>query len=94
MADAYRNLAACRGPEVREKDLSRLRGLVARLDLPIEQRAAAGFAVGKVFDDADRFDEAFAAYEQANRHYRDARAMEPADRFFDRDIAAARSRRG
>ncbi len=80
MADAYRNLAACRRLEVREKDLSRLRGLAARLDLPIEQRAAAGFAIGKAFDDADRFDEAFAAYEQANRLYRDARAM-AGDRF-------------
>ena len=74
-ADAYRNLAACRQLDAREEDLIRLRELTARSGLPIEERAAAGFAIGKALDDADRFDEAFAAYEQANRAYRDARAL-------------------
>jgi tetratricopeptide (TPR) repeat protein len=75
LADAYRNLAACRQLDAREEDLIRLRELTARPGLPIEERVAAGFAIGKVLDDADRFDEAFAAYEQANRAYRNARAL-------------------
>src|SRR5262249_27118340 len=49
-------------------------------DLPVEERAAAGFAVGKALDDADRYDEAFAAYEAANRLYGAARAA-AGDRF-------------
>jgi tetratricopeptide (TPR) repeat protein len=54
-------------------DLDRLATLAARSDVPIEERVAAGFAIGKVLDDADRYDEAFAAYERANRLYHEAR---------------------
>jgi hypothetical protein len=45
-----------------------------RPGLPIEERAAAGFAIGKALDDAGRFDEAFSAYDRANHMYRDFRA--------------------
>jgi tetratricopeptide (TPR) repeat protein len=73
-ADAYRNLANCRQLAADEQEISRLSALAAKLDLPNEERAAAGFAMAKALDDADRFDEAFAAYEQANQMYRTSRA--------------------
>src|SRR5262249_25020738 len=42
--------------------------------LPLEQRSAAGFALGKLLDDAELLDQAFAAFARANALYRDARA--------------------
>ena len=33
---------------------------------PLQERIEAGFALGKLLDDADRFDEAFACFAQAN----------------------------
>jgi tetratricopeptide (TPR) repeat protein len=72
--EAYRNLASCQQLTADDQNLARLSGLADQQDLPIEERAAAGFAMGKVLDDADRFEEAFLAYERANRIYRDSRA--------------------
>jgi tetratricopeptide (TPR) repeat protein len=74
LADAYRNLAACRLLPADDPLMSRITALAARTDLPVEERAAAGFAVAKALDDADRYDEAFPAYEAVNRFYRAARA--------------------
>jgi len=72
--EAYRNLASCQQLAADDHNLARLSALAERQDLPIEERSAAGFAMGKVLDDADRFEEAFLAYERANRIYRDSRA--------------------
>ena len=72
--EAYRNLASCQQLTADDQNLARLLALVEQQDLPIEERAAAGFALGKMLDDADRFEEAFLAYERANRMYRDSRA--------------------
>ena len=72
--EAYRNLASCQQLTADDQNLARLSALVEQQDLPIEERAAAGFALGKMLDDADRFEEAFLAYERANRMYRDSRA--------------------
>jgi tetratricopeptide (TPR) repeat protein len=85
LADAYRNLAACQLLPADASQLARISALAARTDLPIEERAAAGFAVGKALDDADRYDEAFVAYDAANRFYRAARAAE-GDRFDHMDL--------
>jgi tetratricopeptide (TPR) repeat protein len=74
LADAYRNLAACRLLPADDQEMARAAGLANRTDLPIEERATAGFAVAKALDDADRYDEAFVTYESANRLYRAARA--------------------
>lgn len=74
-ADAYRNLAACQQLVADEQNVHCLAALSTRHDLPTEERVAAGFALGKVLDDAERFDEAFAAYERANRLYRQSRAV-------------------
>jgi hypothetical protein len=72
LADAYRNLANCRRLTADDPEMARIAALTARTDLPIEERAAAGFAFAKALDDADRYDEAFAAYDAANRAYRAA----------------------
>jgi protein O-GlcNAc transferase len=74
LADAYRNLAACRQLPADEPEMARIAALAARTDLPIEERAAAVFAVGKALDDAERYDEAFTAYDSAIRLYRVSRA--------------------
>jgi tetratricopeptide (TPR) repeat protein len=89
-ADAYRNLANCRQLAADEAGLSRLAGLIQRSDLSSDERAAAGFAMAKALDDADRFDEAFAAYQQANVAYRDAQRA-ASDRF---DIDSLRQQMG
>jgi tetratricopeptide (TPR) repeat protein len=80
-ADAYRNLAACRQLCAGGDEIRRVYKLCERADLPGEERAAASFAIGKALDDADRFDEAFAAYDRANRIYRDwlAKTNQPFD---------------
>jgi tetratricopeptide (TPR) repeat protein len=70
-ADAYRNLATCRQLAPGDREIAHLAALATKPGLPPEERAAAGFAIGKAFDDADRFDEAFGAYDGANRLCRD-----------------------
>ena len=80
LADAYRNLAACGRLSAEDPAIARLTAMAARPDLPAEERATAGFALGKALDAADRCDEAFAAYDSANRLYRHVRAA-AGDRF-------------
>lgn len=70
LADSYRNLANCRLLPADHPDMAQVAALAARADLPVEDRVGAYFAIAKVLDDAGRFNEAFAAYEQANRLYR------------------------
>ena len=72
-ADAYRNLANCRQLTADEANLERLVTLVENPRRPPEERVTAGFALGKALDDADRYDAAFAAYERANKSYRELR---------------------
>jgi tetratricopeptide (TPR) repeat protein len=74
-ADPYRNLAICSELAGDEQKIARVAALAAREDLPVEERVAAGFALGKAFDDSRRFDEAFAAYARANEVYNDALAV-------------------
>ena len=49
-----------------ETQLGRLRGLLAGADNPETARIHAGFALGMLLDNADRFDEAFASFAEAN----------------------------
>jgi tetratricopeptide (TPR) repeat protein len=84
--NAYRNLALCQQVVADDPEMARIAALAARTDLPIETRAAAGFAIAKALDDADRYDEAFAAYDQANHIYRAARAA-AGDRFDAAELA-------
>ena len=41
-------------------ELDRLSSLLNQADLPVDDRIAAGFALGKLFDNSKQFDDAFA----------------------------------
>jgi len=49
--------------------------LLDRTDAPLEERIAAGFALGKLLDEDDQFDEAFAYYAAANDLHRQSQAQ-------------------
>ena len=70
-AEAYRDLAVCGGIAAEGASFAAAAALATDADRPLEQRAAALFALGKTLDDAERYDEAFAAYQAANRNYRE-----------------------
>src|SRR5260370_14142890 len=89
LADAYRNLALGEQLSGDSSELGSIAALADATDLPIEDRSAAAFALGKALDDAGRFDEAFAAYERANSMY--PAALASARDWFD---AAALMRQG
>jgi tetratricopeptide (TPR) repeat protein len=72
-ADAYRNLALCGELGAKDADTARVAALAADKNLAVEERSAAGFALGKLLDDAGRYDEAFAAFGEANALYRQSR---------------------
>lgn len=71
-AEALRSLAATGEQAVDESELERLRALLGDEAKPPGDRVAAGFAAGAFLDKADRFDEAFTCYEQANSLARQA----------------------
>jgi tetratricopeptide (TPR) repeat protein len=64
VADA--GLAAIGQRAVDEEQLQRLRNLLASPDRPTAVRSEAGFALGMLLDNADRYDEAFACFSAAN----------------------------
>lgn len=57
-------------------EMSRLTDLLNRPDIPIDQRIAAGFALGKVLDETDCYDRAFAQYFNANELFKKSRAAD------------------
>ena len=88
MAEAHWNLSLI-GPASKEDQAKEgeLRALQDRADLPIFSRVAAGFALGKMLDEQDRCDAAFAAFAQANALSRAGRIEN--GEWFDADIFAA-----
>jgi tetratricopeptide (TPR) repeat protein len=74
-AVAAGNLATIRN-EVSAAEIERLRALLLTSELQVHDRVATGFALGKLLDDIDCFDEAFARYAEANATYRSWRAAE------------------
>jgi tetratricopeptide (TPR) repeat protein len=86
LALTYYHLSTCQQLAADDPEMVRITARAARTDLPIVERVAAGFAVAKALDDADRYDEAFAVYDQANRLYREVRAA-AGDRFDAADLA-------
>jgi tetratricopeptide (TPR) repeat protein len=66
---AYQSLASL-VQEVSDAEIDRLTVLLKQEDLPTDERVSAGFAAGKLLDAADRFDEAFERYAEANRLHR------------------------
>ncbi|HYM32018.1 MAG TPA: tetratricopeptide repeat protein [Candidatus Cybelea sp.] len=78
-ADAYENLVMSERKTAAAADMARLTELLAKSDLPDNQRAAAAFALGKSYDDQGAFDAAFANYAEGNAII--LRTVSDADRF-------------
>ena len=66
-----------------EVQLRRLAGLLASSDRPIPDRVAAGFALGTYLDNADRPDEAFPCFREANARCR--QLLADTEEHFDAD---------
>ena len=65
--EAVRHQVTTGRSESDEAEIVRLSALLSQPDLPQHDRIVAGFALGKLLDNADRYDEAFARYAAANR---------------------------
>lgn len=61
-------------PEIDPAREAALRDLMRREEMDLFQRVSAGFALGKILDDQDRCDDAFAVLADINRMYHDGRA--------------------
>ena len=70
LADAYRGLSLIRRQNADPVEIEHLNAILADPATTAIDRVAAGFALGKSFDDAGRCDDAFAAYSAANALYR------------------------
>lgn len=79
---AYAGLAVLGERAGGAEPLQRLRALLADPTSPVMARIDAGFALGTLFDNADRYDEAFPCFSQANALYGEllAQAGESHDR--------------
>jgi tetratricopeptide (TPR) repeat protein len=62
----YRNLSYSGPVKVDEAEIQKLGAMLDGTDSPADNRVAAGFGLGRILDDAGRYDEAFAALEKAN----------------------------
>jgi len=87
-AEAHRSLAATGEQCAEESELERLRAQLADEAKPPGDRVAAGFAAGDFLDRADRFDEAFTCYAQANSLAR--QALLKSGRAYDPDAMVRR----
>ncbi|TAN07458.1 MAG: sulfotransferase family protein [Rhodanobacteraceae bacterium] len=94
--DAYYRLTLLGRPDATGAWLARLEALAQRLaTLPTQQQVHYWFALGKLREDARRYNDAFAAYAAGNRAERDAHHLdeyaarqEPLDERFNQRIAA------
>jgi tetratricopeptide (TPR) repeat protein len=66
LAEAYEILAFNGQSADNEAELDHLRALLKRTDRPALDRIAAGFALGAFLDNADRYDDAFPSFAEAN----------------------------
>ena len=74
LADAHRSLVTTGQFVVDQVRVDRLQELIEEPDHAPMERVAAGFALGKLFDDANQYDQAFARFATANRLFRQLRA--------------------
>jgi tetratricopeptide (TPR) repeat protein len=70
----HRNLISLGAQGGDSAKVGRLTTLLNQPGLPLQERIEAGFALGKLLDDADRFDEAFANFARANALVRETPA--------------------
>jgi tetratricopeptide (TPR) repeat protein len=83
--EAYRSLAVT-GQQADEAELRRLAAVLKDRERSVSDRISAGFALGTLLDNAERCDEAFPCFAEANALYRQQRA-EVGERF---DVGALR----
>jgi tetratricopeptide (TPR) repeat protein len=72
----HKNLITTSQREAEPAEIQQLAALLDRANLPVNERVDAGFALGKLLDDSDRFDEAFASYAKGNSLFKQWRATE------------------
>jgi tetratricopeptide (TPR) repeat protein len=72
----HKNLITTGRQQADSAQVEALSRLLNSPDLLINDRVHAGFALGKLLDDSDRFDEAFASYAKANALFKQLRAAE------------------
>jgi tetratricopeptide (TPR) repeat protein len=70
----YRNLSSI-GEELDTQELQKLRGIFHNSEIAADERINAGFALGKLLDQLDNFDEAFYYYDESNRLFKNTRAQ-------------------
>jgi tetratricopeptide (TPR) repeat protein len=80
LPEAHRSLATTGEQAGDEEQLRRLQTVLASPERSGLDRVAAGFALGGLLDNADRYDDAFPTFAQANALYRQYRA-EAGERF-------------
>jgi len=83
--EAYRSLAVT-GQQADDAQLRRLEAVLKNRGRPVSDRISAGFALGMLLDNAERCDEAFPCFAEANALHRQQRS-EAGERF---DIEALR----
>ena len=72
LAEARRMLAATGQQSADKVEMDRLRDLLSKPDLEVNDRVAAGFTLGSLLDRVDDYDEAFACFAAANSLARQA----------------------
>ena len=70
----YRSLVSTGRVAAAPSDCQRLTAILHDPNSPIDNRVAAGFALGKLLDDSGRFDEAFGCFADANSLWKEHRA--------------------
>ena len=78
--EAYRSLAVTGQQATDEAQLRRLEAVLKNCERSVSDRISAGFALGMLLDNAERCDEAFACFAEANALHRQQRA-EAGERF-------------
>jgi tetratricopeptide (TPR) repeat protein len=78
--EAYRSLAVTGQQATDEAQLRRLESVLKNRGRPVSDRMSAGFALGMLLDNAERCDEAFPCFAEANALHRQQRA-EAGERF-------------
>jgi tetratricopeptide (TPR) repeat protein len=80
LPEAHRSLAVTGQQASDEAQVQRLRAILESQERSASYRIEAGFALGMLLDNADRYDEAFPCFAEANALYRQQRA-EAGERF-------------
>jgi tetratricopeptide (TPR) repeat protein len=75
LAIAYKNLSMMSKLAASQAEIDQLKAMLSKPNLAVAQRIAAEFALAKVLDDAERFDEAFGHYAQGNSLVKRQRAQ-------------------